>query len=96
MHMYGANAAWDAKLVHASVYVGTRVPDYTLGAVQAKDRALIAGASLRLDLRDLSEADPVRDRRRGARARGARLGDRRSRHGTRSSRSTGGRARTSR
>jgi hypothetical protein len=58
MHMYGANASWDAPLVHAGVYVGTRVPDYTLRAVQAKDRALITGASLRLDLRDLRHPIP--------------------------------------
>ena len=58
MHMYGANASWDAKLIKASVYVGTRVPDYTLGHVAAKDRALIAGSSLRIDLRDLRKPIP--------------------------------------
>jgi hypothetical protein len=58
MHMYGANAAWDAKLVRAGVYVGTRVPDYTLHTPAAKDRALITGASLRIDLRDLQHPIP--------------------------------------
>jgi hypothetical protein len=58
MHMYGANASWDAKLVHAAVYVGTRVPDYTLHTVAASDRALITGASLRIDLRDLQHPIP--------------------------------------
>jgi hypothetical protein len=58
MHMYGANASWEAKLVHAGVYVGTRVPDYTLHDVAAKDRALITGASLRIDLRDLRRPIP--------------------------------------
>jgi hypothetical protein len=58
MHMYGANASWDAKLIKASVYVGTRVPDYTLAPVAAKDRALIAGSSLRIDLRDLKRPIP--------------------------------------
>jgi len=57
-HIYGTNAAWEAKLVHASVYLGTRVPDYTLGAVPVADRALIAGASLRIDLRDLAKPIP--------------------------------------
>lgn len=58
VHMYGVNAAWEAKLVRANVYLGTRVPDYTLGAVPVADRALIAGASLRLDLRDLARPIP--------------------------------------
>lgn len=58
LHMYGANASWDAKLVHAGVYIGTRVPDYTLHEVEAKDRALITGASLRIDLRDLRHPIP--------------------------------------
>ncbi len=58
MHMYGAKASWDAKLVKASVYVGTRVPDYTLGHLAARDRALIGGSSLRIDLRDLRHPIP--------------------------------------
>lgn len=58
MHMYGANAAWEDRLVKASVYVGTRVPDYTLGSVPVADRALIGGASLRMDLRYLKKSLP--------------------------------------
>jgi hypothetical protein len=58
MHLYGANASWDVKLIKASAYVGTRVPDYTLGNVPVKDRALIAGSSLRIDLRDLRRPIP--------------------------------------
>ncbi len=58
MHMYGVNTSWDAKLIKASVYVGTRVPDYTLGHLAAKDRALIGGSSLRIDLRDLKRPIP--------------------------------------
>jgi hypothetical protein len=58
MHMYGANTSWDDKLIKASIYAGTRVPDYTLGNVEAKDRALIAGSSLRIDLRDLTHPIP--------------------------------------
>lgn len=58
LHIYGANAAWEDKLVKGNVYVGTRVPDYTLTRVSIKDRALITGASLRVDLRDLRHPIP--------------------------------------
>ncbi|MBV8759169.1 MAG: hypothetical protein JO257_17910 [Deltaproteobacteria bacterium] len=58
VHIYGANAAWEEKLVRANVYVGTRVPDYTLARVSIKDRALISGASVRVDLRDLRHPIP--------------------------------------
>ena len=58
LHIYGANAAWEDKLVKGNVYVGTRVPDYSLTRVSIKDRALITGASLRVDLRDLRRPIP--------------------------------------
>lgn len=58
LHMYGANAAWEDKLVKGNVYIGTRVPDYTLTRVSIKDRALITGASVRVDLRELRRPIP--------------------------------------
>jgi hypothetical protein len=59
MHMYGALAAYEGKLVHASVYGGSRVPDYTLAlADQLLDRSGIVGSSLRVDLRDLQNPIP--------------------------------------
>ena len=58
VHIYGANAAWEDKLVKGNLYVGTRVPDYSLARVSIKDRALITGASLRFDLRDLRDPIP--------------------------------------
>ena len=60
MHIYGANAGWDGKLVQVNAYAGSRVPDYTLAtATSDQDRALIAGANLRIDLRGLSEPVPL-------------------------------------
>jgi hypothetical protein len=54
LHMYGAQASWDGKLVRATAYGGSRVPDYTLAvADQQLDRAGIAGGSVRADLRGL-------------------------------------------
>ena len=58
MHMYGAIAAWEGKLIHASLYGGSRVPDYTL-AIDRKNRAGIGGVSLRVDLRDLKDPIPL-------------------------------------
>jgi hypothetical protein len=54
MHIYGALAAWEGKLVRVQVYGGSRVPDYTFAASdQQLDRAGIGGFSVRTDLRDL-------------------------------------------
>jgi hypothetical protein len=54
LHMYGGMAAWDGKLIRATAYAGSRVPDYTLGvADQELDRAGIAGGSVHVDLRSL-------------------------------------------
>ena len=59
MHMYGGLAAYEGKLLHAEVYGGSRVPDYTLAvADQELDRAAIAGTSVRVDLRDLQNPIP--------------------------------------
>jgi hypothetical protein len=60
MHMYGVLAAWEGKLIRGEVYVGSRVPDYTLAASdQLLDRAGIGGYSAHVDLRDLSNPIPV-------------------------------------
>ena len=60
MHIYGALAAWDGKLVHAQVYGGSRVPDYTFAASdQLLDRAGIGGFAVRTDLRELDRPVPL-------------------------------------
>lgn len=54
LHMYGVLAGWEGKLLHATVYGGSRVPDYTnSGFFDRKDRAGIAGSSVSFDLRNL-------------------------------------------
>lgn len=59
LHMYGGITEWDSKLVRASLYAGSRVPDYTLGNYfEQKDRAGIGGGSLRFDLRALKRPIP--------------------------------------
>jgi hypothetical protein len=58
LHMYGALAGWDGKLISGTFYGGSRVPDYTLVQVTSADRAGIGGSSLRIDLRELSEPIP--------------------------------------
>lgn len=58
LHMYGALAAWDGKLVKLTAYGGSRVPDYTLVEVTDRDRSGIAGASARFDLRALRAKIP--------------------------------------
>lgn len=59
LHMYGGIAAWDGKLVRASVYGGSRVPDYTIGnPLDKKDRAGIGGSSVRVDFRNLKTPIP--------------------------------------
>jgi hypothetical protein len=50
LHMYGANASWDGTILHASVYAGSIVPDYTIDPLVPVTRAGVAGGSLRLDL----------------------------------------------
>jgi hypothetical protein len=57
LHMYGAVAAWEGKLIRASLYTGSRVPDYTLVAPN-KNRAGIGGSSLRIDFRNLKTPIP--------------------------------------
>ena len=59
LHFYGANAAWEGKLVHATAYAGSMVPDYTIDPNLPQSRAAIAGGSVRFDLRDLAEAIPI-------------------------------------
>jgi hypothetical protein len=60
MHMYGVVASWEGKLVHAQLYGGSRVPDYTLAAGdQQLDRAGIGGYSAKVDLRELTSPLPV-------------------------------------
>jgi hypothetical protein len=56
LHMNGALAGWDTRLVRMSVYAGTRVADYT--SVDLEDVALIGGASARVDLRALRKPIP--------------------------------------
>ncbi len=60
LHMWGAVAAWEGKLIRGSLYTGSRVPDYTLisGNALSKNRAAIAGSSLRVDFRNLSTPIP--------------------------------------
>jgi len=53
LHMYGANGAWDGKSVHASIYAGSIVPDYTIDPLVPVTRAGVAGGSLRVDLDSL-------------------------------------------
>ncbi|CAN5325904.1 hypothetical protein BH11MYX1_BH11MYX1_33570 [soil metagenome] len=59
MHFYGANAAWEGKLVRATVYGGSQVPDYTIDPHLPTSRAALAGGSVRFDLRDLEAPIPI-------------------------------------
>lgn len=59
LHMYGGVAAWEGKLVRASIYGGSRVPDYTIAnPLGEKDRAGIGGSSVRVDFRNLKTPIP--------------------------------------
>lgn len=59
LHMYGALVAWEGKLIRASLYGGSRVPDYTnAGFFDRKDRAGIGGSSISADLRNLKVPIP--------------------------------------
>ena len=58
LHMYGTVAEWDGKLVRASLYGGSRVPDYTETAPSGENRAGIGGLSVRVDLRQLAHGVP--------------------------------------
>ncbi|HEY5952605.1 MAG TPA: hypothetical protein VIV40_44200 [Kofleriaceae bacterium] len=59
LHMNGAVAAWEGKLIRASLYGGSRVPDYTLvNPLDGKNRAGIGGSSLRVDFRNLKTPIP--------------------------------------
>ena len=53
LHMYGANVAWEGKLIHANLYAGSQVPDYTVDPSLPEARAGIYGGGVRVDLRDL-------------------------------------------
>lgn len=57
MHLDGALAAFDSKLVRVQAYAGTRAADYTR-ALEV-DRAKIFGASARIDLRGLPRPLPI-------------------------------------
>ena len=59
LHFYGANIAWEGKLVHATAYAGSQVPDYTVDPNLPQSRAAVAGGSLRFDLRDLATPIPI-------------------------------------
>jgi hypothetical protein len=60
MHMYGALASWEGKLVQAQLYGGSRVPDYTIAAGdQQVDRSVIGGFKAKTDLRDLAASIPM-------------------------------------
>jgi hypothetical protein len=50
LHMYGANAAWDGTILHANVYAGSIVPDYTIDPGVPVTRAGALGGNLRVDL----------------------------------------------
>jgi hypothetical protein len=56
LHLTGGLAEWDGKLIRATVYGGSRVPDYV--SVPGNDRAGVGGASVRVDLRDLKRPVP--------------------------------------
>ncbi|HUS31323.1 MAG TPA: hypothetical protein VMZ53_22585 [Kofleriaceae bacterium] len=59
LHMYGSIAAWEGKLVKASLYGGSRVPDFTnSGFFDRKNRSGIGGGSLNFDLRALKTPIP--------------------------------------
>jgi hypothetical protein len=59
LHMNGVVNAWEGKLVRGSVYLGSRVPDYTLrNPLDGKNRAGIFGSSIRVDLRNLNTPIP--------------------------------------
>ncbi|HEY5922325.1 MAG TPA: hypothetical protein VIV11_11670, partial [Kofleriaceae bacterium] len=59
LHMWGAVAAWEGKLIRGSVYSGFRAPDYTqVNPLDGKNRAGIGGSSLRVDFRNLKTPIP--------------------------------------
>jgi len=58
LHMWGIVAAWEGKLIRGSIYNGFRASDYAQSAAVDKNNALIAGSSLRLDLRNLTTPVP--------------------------------------
>ena len=59
LHFYGTVIGWEGKLVRATVYAGSHVPDYTFDPTLPQDRSGIAGGSLKLDLRDLQTSIPI-------------------------------------
>jgi hypothetical protein len=50
LHIYGGNAAWDGTVLHANVYAGSLVPDYTIDPTLPVDRAGVLGGNVRIDL----------------------------------------------
>ena len=59
LHFYGTVVGWEGKLVRATVYAGSHVPDYTFDPTLPQDRSGLAGGSLKLDLRDLQTSIPI-------------------------------------
>ena len=59
LHFYGANAAWEGKLVRATLYGGSQVPDYTIDPNLPTTRPGLVGGSMRFDLRDLATPIPI-------------------------------------
>jgi hypothetical protein len=57
LHMFGGLVGWDGKVFSGTAYIGSRVPDYTLAL--SEDRPVLAGTSLRADLRGLSTSLPI-------------------------------------
>jgi hypothetical protein len=53
LHLDGALLAYDGDIVTATAYAGGRHPDYTTTADLTNERYAVAGASLRVDLRQL-------------------------------------------
>ncbi|HEY1548479.1 MAG TPA: hypothetical protein VGG28_11690 [Kofleriaceae bacterium] len=50
LHIYGGNAAWDGTVLHANVYAGSLVPDYTIDPTLPVDRAGVLGGNVGVDL----------------------------------------------
>ena len=62
--MYGVISDYEGKLIHATAYAGSRVPDYTARVRLPESRDAIGGAALRFDLRDLASPIPFTSARR--------------------------------
>lgn len=58
MHIQGALATWQGKILEASAYAGRRAPDYTYDFTSS-DQPTILGASGKIDLRGTSADVPI-------------------------------------